>query len=146
MIVAALRASSPAQEPITTEPVARDNLLAQFFSHSAINEAMQDSWNDICSDTGCHPLDIEHGKGKILTFSPHHWANQIAKRLFVHAVKVHLAIPAPPQPVRDAVIEECVKAARDGFEDAMKNYVLIGPSGMAMQMINSIKALTGEPK
>jgi tRNA G37 N-methylase TrmD len=42
---------------------------------------------------------------------------------------------------REEAIEECVKAARDGFEKTMENYVLIGPSGMAMQMINSIKAL-----
>lgn len=68
--------------------------LAEMFSHSAINEAMQDAWNDICSDTGCHPLDIEHGRGRQLTFNPNHWANQIAKRLFLHAVKVQLEADA----------------------------------------------------
>jgi hypothetical protein len=73
---------------------AQDNLLAEFFSHSAVDEAMQDAWNDICTDTGCHPLDIEHGRGKHLTFKPSHWANQVAKRLFLRAVKVQLKADA----------------------------------------------------
>lgn len=72
-------------------------LLTKICSHEALNEAMQDAWNDICTDTGCHPLDIEHGKGKHLTFSPNHWANQIAKRLFVRALKLRLEMPAQPQ-------------------------------------------------
>jgi hypothetical protein len=72
----------------------RQPALAEMFSHSAVDEAMQDAWNDICSDTGCHPLDIEHGRGKHLTFSPNHWANQIAKRLFLNAVKVQLKADA----------------------------------------------------
>lgn len=75
-----------------------DSLLAEFFSHSAIEEAMQDAWNDICSDTGCHPLDITQGHGKQLTFSPNHWANQIAKRLFLRAVKVQLKADSEHEP------------------------------------------------
>lgn len=51
------------------------------------------------------------------------------------------ALQAENAKLREVVIEECVTAARDGFEKAMDDYVLIGPSGMAMQMINSIKAL-----
>ncbi len=43
--------------------------------------------------------------------------------------------------IRNEIIEECANAARDGFEKAMGKYVLIGPSGMAMQMINYIKEL-----
>ncbi len=46
--------------------------------------------------------------------------------------------------LRADTIAECVKAARDGFELAMKNYAMIGPSGMAMQMINSIKVLAAD--
>lgn len=80
--------SDPAQ------PSPAQLVLAEMFSHSAINEAMQDAWNDICSDTGCHPLDIEQGRSKQLTFSPNHWANQIAKRLFLRAVKVQLKADA----------------------------------------------------
>lgn len=72
-------------------------LLAKICSHEAVDEAMEASWNDICSDTGCHPLDIEHGKGKHLTFSPNHWANQVAKRLFVRALKLRLEMPGEPQ-------------------------------------------------
>ena len=58
----------------------------------------------------------------------------LAKNL-IEIVKISVAAG------REEAIEECVKAACDGFEKAMENYVLIGPSGMAMQMINSIKAL-----
>lgn len=86
-----------------------DHLLAEFFSHSAVDEAMQDAWNDICSDTGCHPLDIEHGKGKQLTFRPSHWANQVAKRLFVRAVKVQLK--------SDADRETCATCMGSGYSN-----------------------------
>jgi len=81
------------------------DLLADVCSHAAIDEAMQDAWNDICTDTGCHPLDIEHGRGKQLTFKPNHWANQVAKRLFVRALRRRLETlpaalthPAPAAP------------------------------------------------
>jgi len=39
-----------------------------------VAKSMRDTWNDYCSDTGCHPNDIEHGRGKILFFEPKHWA------------------------------------------------------------------------
>jgi hypothetical protein len=41
---------------------------------SVVKSAMETAWNEICADTGCHPLDIEHGKGKHLIFVPRHWA------------------------------------------------------------------------
>jgi hypothetical protein len=47
--------------------------------------------------------------------------------------------------VRDAVIEEAIEAARKGFEQAITKYVLIGPGGMAMRMINAIRALQQSP-
>ena len=50
--------------------------------HAQTIEAMTDAWNDICADTGCHPLDIER-KGRELTFSPRHWADQTATWLIV---------------------------------------------------------------
>jgi len=46
---------------------------------------------------------------------------------------------------REAVIAECPKAARDGFEAAMKDYAMIGPSGMARTMLNYIGALASRP-
>ena len=46
---------------------------------------------------------------------------------------------------RQSAIEECLEAARSGFESSMKDYVLIGPSGMAMRMINSIRAVSPLP-
>jgi hypothetical protein len=39
-----------------------------------VKNAMLTQWNEICGDTGCHPLDLEHGRGKHLTFTPRHWA------------------------------------------------------------------------
>lgn len=38
-----------------------------------VSEAMRDAWNDICSDTGHHPIDITHRRRK-LYFEPEHWA------------------------------------------------------------------------
>lgn len=41
---------------------------------------MQDTWNNIAEDTGCHPLDIQR-YGNKLFFDPNHWAAAIALRL-----------------------------------------------------------------
>lgn len=40
-----------------------------------IRSALADAWNDICADTGCHPLDITR-EGRKLYFTPNHWADQ----------------------------------------------------------------------
>jgi len=73
------------------------------------------------------------------------YADEIVEALRPHSsddyASARAANEAFDRMLRNNVIEECVKAARDGFEAAMENYVLIGPSGMAMQMINSVKAL-----
>lgn len=39
-----------------------------------VKNAMLTTWNNICADTDCHPLDLEHGRGKQLIFTPRHWA------------------------------------------------------------------------
>lgn len=46
-----------------------------------VTEAMLDSWNDICSDTGCHPLDIEQVGKRRLEFHVGHWARQTGARV-----------------------------------------------------------------
>lgn len=61
-------------------------LITKICSLDAIKDAMEVSWDDICTDTGCHPLDITHGKNKHLIFRANHWADQIAKRLFIRAL------------------------------------------------------------
>ncbi len=43
-----------------------------------VKQAMQDEWEEICADTGCHPLDIEHGRGRRLSFIPLHWASAVS--------------------------------------------------------------------
>jgi hypothetical protein len=35
-----------------------------------VEAAMLDAWNDICADTGCHPLDIEQLGQRRLEFTP----------------------------------------------------------------------------
>lgn len=47
----------------------------------AIAGAMQDAWNEICADTGCHPLDLVRTKGTRLTFTAGQWARQVAQLL-----------------------------------------------------------------
>jgi hypothetical protein len=39
-----------------------------------IEEAMRDTWNDICDDTNCHPIDIEQLGNRALAFNPDHWS------------------------------------------------------------------------
>lgn len=66
------------------------------FSQKRVAEAMQDAWNDICSDTGCHPDDIERnfeGRKGHLGFSPKHWAAAVARHLFAGYVKSKLTAP-----------------------------------------------------
>lgn len=51
-----------------------------------VAEAMQDGWNDICGDTGHHPLDIERnfeGRKGSIGFSPRHWSAAVARHLSV---------------------------------------------------------------
>ena len=43
--------------------------------------AMREAWDEICSDTGCHPLDIEQLGRKQLQFTPNHWARFTAMYL-----------------------------------------------------------------
>lgn len=45
-----------------------------------VADAMQSAWDEICDDTGCHPLDIEK-QGRKLFFRPMHWAHLVAQRL-----------------------------------------------------------------
>lgn len=61
-----------------------------------VTEAMQDCWNDICSDTDCHPLDIKQLGRRRLEFHVGHWARQTGARV--------AAALSPPE--RDAVVED----------------------------------------
>lgn len=109
-------------------------LLAKICSHAAVDEAMQDAWNDICTDTGCHPLDVEHGKGKHLTFRPNHWANQVAKRLFVRALKLRLEMPTEPQAAQvsadSGVLERTVRRYIESAVLWIPSEGVRGPNGL----------------
>ena len=66
------------------------------------------------------------------------WGNEIPRRTANSS-------SASASVTREEVIAECPKAARDGFEAAMKDYAMIGPSGMARTMLNYIGALASRP-
>jgi hypothetical protein len=80
-----------------------------------VTEAMQDRWNDICADTGCHPLDIKQaGKGR-LEFHIGHWARQVGKQ-----VALALTRPASaPQAAR--YVYQCWNPECDAIWDENPN-------------------------
>lgn len=53
--------------------------LIDRYTVDIVKNAMLTMWNDICADTDCHPLDIEHSLDKRLTFTPRHWAEAVGK-------------------------------------------------------------------
>lgn len=56
-------------------------IAAPEITERMVSEAMSEAWDDICSDTGYHPLDIQQlGEGE-LVFRPNHWALFTAMRL-----------------------------------------------------------------
>lgn len=57
---------------LASRPTPAEDL--QRYIPDIVKNAMLVTWRDICSDTKCHPLDIEHGKNKHLYFEPRHWA------------------------------------------------------------------------
>ena len=90
-----------------------------------IQEAMQDAWNTICSDTGHHPNDIKHGRGKYLEFKPGHWADQIAlhvaRRVANDVAYADLRASGGIFPVatdREPITDGMVKAALDALNGA----------------------------
>lgn len=90
---AALRSPAPA---VGVTGTARDAIIA------LVEKSMRDTWNDFCSDTGCHPDDIEHGRGKILSFEPKHWARftgeAVADALSVSDAGAYHSANVGPQP------------------------------------------------
>ena len=44
-------------------------------------ELAREEWEEICSDTDCHPLDIEQLGRRRLSFTPNHWVRQIFDRI-----------------------------------------------------------------
>jgi len=92
-VIAALEeqghAAPVAQEPVATAPVSPD-----VWTRRVVREAMQDAWNDICHDTGCHPIDIRNVNG-VVFFEPRHWAEQVASLLFARTVRDTLASTPP---------------------------------------------------
>lgn len=56
---------------------AREEIAEARYIPDLVKNAMLTAWNEICSDTGCHPTDIERnfeGRRGHLGFTPAHWA------------------------------------------------------------------------
>jgi len=88
-ITIAARASADALETLQQQ--------ATLARAAAIEEAakvlpvlMQEEWSDICSDTDCHPLDIQH-RGRTLFYSEAHWTAAIQRRLLALSPTVDLS-------------------------------------------------------
>lgn len=68
-------------------PKAADEL--QPYIADLVKNAMLTAWNEICSDTGCHPTDIERdfeGRRGHLGFEPGQWA-QMAGNMVAEQIK-----------------------------------------------------------
>ena len=106
-------AIGPAQEPVTTEPVAWHEVMAE--CRVEINRQ-----KERCrSDSDAFPYEQLLGK-----------------------IDSALATPAPPQPGRDAVIEECAKVA-----ESFRRQMLPGDDRVLIRKIeDAIRGLIGDPK
>lgn len=82
------------------------------FLRSKLRKAMSDAWNEICSDTGHHPLDIEH-QGRKLFFEPRHWADATANLLFDRLFLI-AATRAPLDETRRGEWQDISTAPKDG--------------------------------
>jgi hypothetical protein len=145
---AQLDEASPAQEPVTTEPVM-----------SVYHKALEDCLGCITA------AEIEglHETINSLRDSEHFAVEDVFRLIDIierrlmwvrNYAEPALASPAPPQPGRDAVIEECAKAMPTNWCDSL----LTGPKASKIPVDchgverllrgiqDRIRALTGEPK
>ena len=103
-----------------------------------IIDAMRDAWNDICSDTNCHPDDISH-EGRRLFFEPGHWASQTADIVASKIEAVSAALSAKP--------ETDFETQRPAYEAAvnvlMHDYALHVSAGDRERVIPKQQALLG---
>jgi hypothetical protein len=83
-----------------------------------VGEAMQDAWNEICDDTGCHPLDITRN-GKLLYFSRNHWADLVALRL-------QESLSRPDREVERAIFSELPDDVQDHVISSLQESWAIG--------------------
>lgn len=90
LIISALRlAAKPADEGVREDE--------SRYIKDIIRNAMLTAWNEICSDTGHHPLDVKHGgNGRKLYFAPRHWAQMTADIAAEQILKLALS-PTPEQ-------------------------------------------------
>ncbi len=77
-----------------------------------VKNAMLTMWNYICDDTKSHPLDIDHGKGKYLTFTPRHWAQFTGEMVQRNLRDLYAAPPPSTQKVSRDVMAETIHNAR----------------------------------
>lgn len=110
-----------------------------------IEEQMLDAWNEICSDTDCHPLDIEQLGRRKLGFHSDHWSRLTAER---SADAILSAQSSAGE--RDAAIEECAKIAeRFKYSEETKATTngarTYGNDGACDQIATAIRGLSRQP-
>lgn len=81
-----------------------------------VGDLMNETWCDICLDTGFHPLDIDQPGRKRLEYRPRHWTSYIAGRLFAFlsnppASEETAALSLPIQSVEGESPEGVLRAA-----------------------------------
>lgn len=93
------------------EPIEADREAAERIA-AIIKEQMREWWDDICSDTGCHPLDFER-RGKALWYDARHWTEAVAKYSAEAIVAHRLAFSTPAASDVAQMREACAKVAKD---------------------------------
>ena len=106
-----------------------------------VKNAMLTMWNYICDDSKHHPLDIEHGKGKLLTFQPRHWA-QFTGDMVQRNIRDLFAAPSPaPSP---ATVERCAKELESHMPDKRSKISCSNAAAIVRALLAS-PAPSGEP-
>jgi hypothetical protein len=81
-----------------------------------VKNAMLTMWNYICYDSKHHPLDIDHGRGKLLTFEPKHWAQFTGEMVQRNIRDLFRLAAQPASPLRGLEIDavsRCMEILED---------------------------------
>lgn len=92
-------------------------LLAASDVEAFVREEMRDGWDEICSDTNCHPDDIEQLGRRRLGYRDRHWTSWVAQRVAIRVMEAIRSADAQGGVGREAVIRECLAAVRSELSD-----------------------------
>lgn len=125
----ALRLVWPKAAP-PSQATGRVRTMIDRYTVDIVKNAMLTMWNDICADTDCHPLDIEHGRGKYLTFTPKHWAEACGKMV--------------RRNVLDLIGAEDGKKSEGGIQGAPEIPGVRGPRTFVRQLVDDPNSSSGK--